>query len=174
LDSTSSDGAAIDVSSVDASASDAATDAATDAGGGDASSDGNADSGPCAMGQSLCSGSCVDLQTSPTHCGMCGRACLAGASCVAGVCQATCGLAGLPCCAGNVCEEGTTCTGGSCVRAMAAPIYTGSSLVNSGNRSNSTSFRMFSTLGQSTQHQQSMSSTSYVLRGGLIGVVGGI
>ena len=34
----------------------------------------------CPMGQSLCAGSCVNLQTSNVHCGACGNACLNGSS----------------------------------------------------------------------------------------------
>lgn len=30
----------------------------------------------CDVGETLCSGSCVDTDTSPTHCGMCGNACV--------------------------------------------------------------------------------------------------
>lgn len=177
-EAASSDGASNDSSSVDSGGNDAATtdvgvdaapspDATTDSGPVD-------DGGPCAMGESLCGASCVNLQTSAMNCGMCGRACPSGGSCAMGVCQATCGLAGLPCCVGSVCEEGTTCTAGMCSRAMTPPVYSGASLVNGGSRSNSTSFRMFSTLGQSSQHQQSMSSTNFVLHGGLVGVVGGL
>jgi len=169
------DGSMFDGSSVDASLGDSAAQEAGEIdASSDALSDASGDSGPCATGQSLCADGCVDLQTSATNCGMCGRTCPSGASCVMGICQATCGLAGLSCCAGNVCEEGTTCNAGMCVRGMPAPVYSGSSLVNSGTRSNSTNFRMFSTLGQSSQHQQSMRSPNYVLRGGLVGVVGGI
>ncbi len=40
----------------------------------------------CPTGQTLCGGSCIDTQTSPTQCGACGNACPAGNACTAGVC----------------------------------------------------------------------------------------
>jgi Stigma-specific protein, Stig1 len=173
LDAAGADGFAVDV--VLADGSDVATTVdAADASDRDAADASAGDADPCPMGQSLCGATCVDLQTSASNCGMCGRMCPGGAACAMGVCQATCGLAGLPCCVGSNCEEGTTCTAGMCVRGMPAPTYSGSSLVSSGTRANSTNFRMLSTLGQSSQHQRQMTSTNFVLNGGLVGVVGGL
>lgn len=166
---------AVDVPTTDAaeaSVDDGSAADASDAGDGGVTPDGG-DAGPCSMGQSLCGASCVDLQSNAMNCGMCGRSCPSG-TCSMGVCQATCGLAGLPCCIGSTCEEGTTCSAGMCVRGVTEPIYRGSALVSSGRRSNSSNFRLFSTVGQSTQHTRSMTSTNFVLRGGLVGTVGGI
>ncbi|MDB4930182.1 MAG: hypothetical protein JWM10_2666 [Myxococcaceae bacterium] len=59
---------------------------------------------PCRPIDTTCAGSCVDLQTSATHCGMCGRACAVGQSCVAGVC-------------GGACPSGQTLCAGRCVDA---------------------------------------------------------
>lgn len=58
-------------------------------------SDGAVDSGPvCEAGASVCSGACVDIQSSTAHCGRCGMACSEGpgerASCSSGQCQSAC------------------------------------------------------------------------------------
>jgi len=45
----------------------------------------DADAGPCRAGMTLCSGSCVDLQTSATSCGACGHACK-NQDCTGGLC----------------------------------------------------------------------------------------
>jgi hypothetical protein len=173
-----SDASTMDVSSpdvVDAAMPDGTTtDDASDAGMPvDAGQDASADSGPCAAGQTLCGATCVDLATASDNCGMCGRACPGGGRCVMGVCQSTCGLAGLPCCVGSVCEEGTTCMAGTCARAPTS-VRGGAALVSGGARVGSTNYRLFSTLGQSSQHQSNMISTSFRLTGGLVGVVGGL
>jgi Stigma-specific protein, Stig1/Coenzyme PQQ synthesis protein D (PqqD) len=42
--------------------------------------------GVCPPGQTMCSGVCVNLQTSQTNCGACGEACGTTQSCVAGQC----------------------------------------------------------------------------------------
>ena len=55
----------------------------------------------CASGQTLCDGSCVDLNTNNQNCGACGTACPSGNGCAGGVC--TC-LAGLEPC-GNECTD---------------------------------------------------------------------
>lgn len=89
-----------------------------------------------------------------------------------GVCAASCGLGGLPCCAGNVCEEGTTCTAGMCV-ANRGPQPTGREFVSAGGVMTSTGFVLSGTVGQSSQHQSPMTSTNFVLRGGVIGVIAG-
>jgi hypothetical protein len=44
----------------------------------------------CSLGTSIgtcCTGSCVDLQTAPSHCGFCGNACDAQQQCSLGICQ---------------------------------------------------------------------------------------
>jgi hypothetical protein len=120
----------------------------------------------------VCSGACVDLSSNAQHCGACGRACGDGGTCSMGVCSATCGLAGLPCCAGGVCEEGALCTGGTCV-ANRGPQPTGREFVSAGGVSSSTRFVLKGALGQSSQHVSPMRSTNYVLRGGVVGVIGG-
>ncbi len=61
---------------------------------------------PCRPIDTMCSGACTDLQTSRTHCGMCGRACAAGESCTAGVCGLAC-PAGQSAC-GGVCVDTTS------------------------------------------------------------------
>jgi hypothetical protein len=99
--------------------------------------------GTCAAGFGNCDGNAnngceVALATSATHCGICGRACVGGASCVAGACAcpagqtlcgtgasaicvnlltnaAHCGACGRPCVAGQTCTLGvcrTTTDGG--------------------------------------------------------------
>jgi formylglycine-generating enzyme required for sulfatase activity len=46
----------------------------------------------CRPGQTNCSGTCRDLQSDPANCSMCGRACTAGQSCVAGTCTSSTGM----------------------------------------------------------------------------------
>jgi hypothetical protein len=42
----------------------------------------------CAAGQVCCQvGGCKDLNSDPQNCGVCGRACAAGSSCVSGACS---------------------------------------------------------------------------------------
>ncbi|MBI4509974.1 MAG: SUMF1/EgtB/PvdO family nonheme iron enzyme [Deltaproteobacteria bacterium] len=62
----------------------------------------------CAPGQSYCGGTCVDLATSPAHCGACGNSCGSGVTCVNGTCcpSGTTSLCGGTCCAGT-CDAGT-------------------------------------------------------------------
>lgn len=57
----------------------------TDSGGGDVASAG------CAMGQTSCSGSCVDTRTSEDHCGACGQRCDDMNYCRNGTCTAVVG-----------------------------------------------------------------------------------
>lgn len=76
----------------------------------------------------MCSGTCVNTQTSNTHCGACGNACTGGKTCSAGACNcpsgqtscsntcvntqtsnSNCGTCG------TVCPSGSTCTSGACV-----------------------------------------------------------
>ncbi len=42
---------------------------------------------PCEGGLVACAGECVNLQSSPEHCGACGNDCLAGRSCAGGACS---------------------------------------------------------------------------------------
>ncbi|WP_437730587.1 hypothetical protein [Sorangium sp. So ce1335] len=46
----------------------------------------SASTGPCAPPEVACGGGCVDVQTSPDHCGECGHGCQGGA-CRAGLCE---------------------------------------------------------------------------------------
>ena len=41
----------------------------------------------CPTGTMMCGTACVDLQTSPLHCGSCDHACMANEVCVAGNCR---------------------------------------------------------------------------------------
>lgn len=77
----------------------------------------------CGSGLRECAGECVDLASSPEHCGACGNTCGAGALCMDGSCGCTapgelhcdgecvapsadhCGACGLRCGAGNECVE---------------------------------------------------------------------
>jgi hypothetical protein len=45
------------------------------------------EAGACPVGQTRCSGKCVDLQTDPNNCGACGNACGAGEPCADGICH---------------------------------------------------------------------------------------
>ena len=127
----------------------------------------------CLPGQTLCAGTCVDLMSSALHCGVCGRFCASGERCVMGSCQATCGMPGQPCCVGSMCAAGSMCVAGMCAMTPSG-VRGGAELVSGGSRISSTNFRMFSTLGQSSQHQGTMSSASFRLQGGLVGTVGGL
>lgn len=93
---------------------------------------GTGGSGQCPAGSVSCSGACVDVLTSSTNCGQCGRACAAGQSCTAGTCTCLgggtdcgggcvdtstsnthCGACGRACGTGEQCSAGTCqCTGG--------------------------------------------------------------
>jgi hypothetical protein len=87
----------------------------------------------CQEGLSFCNEVCVDRQTNPAHCGLCGNACAAGEICFGGQCARDhrCD-AGLTNCndvcvdllidpancggCGNVCATGEICFGGQCAR----------------------------------------------------------
>ena len=56
----------------------------------------------CAIGETACSGACVDLQRDHEHCGECGRACGPEQYCAAGECV-------------DICEDPLRPCGGSCV-----------------------------------------------------------
>lgn len=66
----------------------------------------------CPAGRTACSGVCVDLESSGSHCGACGEACGTGESCVGGVCE--CGPAQQRC--GDACVDISSDPGhcGSC------------------------------------------------------------
>ncbi len=92
----------------------------------------------CVAPKTKCGAACTDTATDPGNCGVCGKACDAGTSCVAGVCKCTgevcggvcvntktdaknCGGCGKVVCHGEVCTDGKAacapgfkgCIGGS-------------------------------------------------------------
>lgn len=75
-------------------------------------------SSACPAAQSLCEGGCIDLDSSPSHCGTCDSACTVGEACVEGACQCLAGFA--PCATGcvDLSLEPQDC--GSCGHACAA------------------------------------------------------
>jgi hypothetical protein len=91
----------------------------------------------CQNGTTLCNGTCVDLTSSPSNCGMCGQACGAAAPfCSSSMCSAMCGAGLSPC--GNACVNlatdasncgmcGVVCPGTACSLSMCqgAPPGTG-------------------------------------------------
>lgn len=89
------------------------------------------DAGECAPEQTRCLGRCVDLSSSPIHCGACANVCSAGANsvavCAAGRCAQVCadGFANCDGDASNGCEVDTRTSVdhcGACGRACAAPM----------------------------------------------------
>ena len=70
---------------------------------------------PCAAGQSLCGGTCVNLQTSAANCGTCNAPCPAMAACVSGTCVGT-----------GTCSPPQTQCGSSCVSLQTNPAHCGS------------------------------------------------
>jgi cysteine-rich repeat protein len=84
----------------------------------------------CPAGQQRCADGCVDVQTSASHCGGCGRACASGQSCLAGTCADDCPAPRMLCsgscvdtstdrahcgACGRACATGQSCTSGTCV-----------------------------------------------------------
>ncbi|MGC4091200.1 MAG: MXAN_6577-like cysteine-rich protein [Polyangiaceae bacterium] len=89
----------------------------------------------CPGTQASCSGSCVDLSSSATNCGSCGKVCASGQTCSGSSCQcltglslcgsscvdtksnaSNCGSCGTTCASGQVCSNGTcgtSCSGGT-------------------------------------------------------------
>ncbi len=67
---------------------------------------------PCT--QMVCGTTCVDLMIDPANCGMCGRGCVSGETCVAGACQ------GMAACTGPEIE-----CGGGCVDPQTSPAHCG-------------------------------------------------
>ncbi|WP_053230479.1 hypothetical protein [Sandaracinus amylolyticus] len=60
----------------------------------------------CGPGQSLCGDRCVDLASTPTDCGACGRACPTPWTCERGECAPPPGVCRTPCGAGEACVDG--------------------------------------------------------------------
>lgn len=67
----------------------------------------------CAPPRSVCGGQCVDLTTSDSHCGACGRACPVAQQCRSGAC-APCGALGQSTCSAGGCLSGFTACDGTC------------------------------------------------------------
>jgi len=112
----------------------------------------------CPSGRTFCSGSCVDTNIDPAHCGGCGMACTGGRTCngsgscvcpggemfCASACVDTststahCGGCGMPCAGGMFCSGGTcssTCTPDCTGRTCGTDGCTGSCGTCSGGRS---------------------------------------
>ena len=88
----------------------------------------------CLPGRTNCAGTCVNLATDPKNCGICGKVCAAGSTCVAGACvqqPVTCPPGRVNCAGtcvnlatdpkncgicGKVCPAGSTCVAGACVQ----------------------------------------------------------
>jgi len=93
----------------------------------------------CSGGQTLCTGTCVDLTADPNNCGACGTVCGLGTTCQSGTCAVppafctldsqcgtgaycdtgtnTCaaqGATGFVCASNNQCQSGLTCQAGFC------------------------------------------------------------
>jgi hypothetical protein len=71
----------------------------------------------CGLDESCCGGKCVNTQTSTSNCGLCGKSCNPGETCVAGACR--CGSnpgcsAGQDCISGICCPSGQTVCNGAC------------------------------------------------------------
>ena len=63
----------------------------------------------CSVPLTKCNGKCVNLQTDPSNCGICGNACDGGSPCVNGTCPLSCPLT---CPEGSVCHYNSLCTRG--------------------------------------------------------------
>jgi hypothetical protein len=100
-------------------------------GSGQGGNGGGGGSGPCSAvpGAELCSGQCVLTKSDPANCGMCGKKCLDGEGCVAGVCGMTCSGTQTKCgttcvdtkkdaancgACGQTCKSGEVCADGKC------------------------------------------------------------
>ena len=85
--------------------------------------------GQCPPGQTLCGGTCVDINSNSNHCGACGSTCPPGQICVNGTCATSCPpgqtLCGGVCVdansnsnncgtCGNTCPPGQICVNGTC------------------------------------------------------------
>jgi hypothetical protein len=105
----------------------------------------NVNFGTCPAGQTFCGSTCVDLRTSNTNCGACGRACTGGSTCTAGMCtcpagqtlcsgtcvdlrtsNTNCGACGTACAAGSTCQA-STCRPANNDRASATALTLGTS-----------------------------------------------
>lgn len=68
----------------------------------------------CPSGQTDCSGTCKDLQTDESNCGMCGNVCASGYGCLAGTCTACPGGTCTSCTDDHGCPFKTKCESGLC------------------------------------------------------------
>ena len=76
----------------------------------------------CTNGETACSGSCVDLDTDPMHCGSCAKACTGIPNGIATCSVATCGLScniGYNACGGSCKADSITSCGASCATCTA-------------------------------------------------------
>jgi Stigma-specific protein, Stig1 len=64
-------------------------------------------------GADCCDGACLDTQTNPQNCGVCGTACTSGEGCCNGVCTALNTTSNCRVC-GNACASGEGCCNGVC------------------------------------------------------------
>ena len=64
---------------------------------------------PCAAGEAMCGGACVDVLFDELNCGACGMACAAGEACLRGVCMAG------ACVTDSDCDDGDPATVDTCV-----------------------------------------------------------
>src|SRR3954468_4762167 len=70
---------------------------------------GNTDAGTnCAIGQSSCSGVCVDTTVDTANCGACAHACSTGQVCLGATCYSSS-------CADATCTTNQVCNSGACV-----------------------------------------------------------
>lgn len=85
------------------------------------------DTGPaCAdAGVALCSGACVNTQTSATHCGGCGRSCCAGSFCSGGRCVTPCPTGWISCNGDDGSPSTGSCFGGTCADIQFDPRHCG-------------------------------------------------
>jgi hypothetical protein len=85
------------------------------------------DASPCPIGQRLCGGACVDVQSDMAHCGRCNNPCKPtfGGACCAGACvqldddAANCGMCG------RACGETLECVSRSCRCGAVRPFVCG-------------------------------------------------
>jgi hypothetical protein len=93
----------------------------------------------CAVGQTTCSGQCVDTTSSHDNCGACGTKCTQTQACLSGACVATCSASQTVCAGacvtvatdnancgacGATCPRGQVCSNGACSTSCASNLTT--------------------------------------------------